>query len=249
MGRLAEKFSWLPFKVLISVVSCAVLTSQESHRAESHRPDAAFLVSKLYRPGANIKFYDSTAKLTCKYFAFDEKQNLGISMIRRSEDSNPRRFKLRARALYFKDERYAEGFQDMPVELIKKGQGTRQLKRIPEQEPIERPAESIPGIGESYWMEYTMRVACDVCQKKEDPAKPLQDLERAYLDGMMSAEEFEKQKQIAIKDFWVSLVSDGSVKRSIQTKSINLQVAIHNYVHFFLSTLIGYAGDEQPSIH
>jgi hypothetical protein len=36
------------------------------------------------------------------------------------------------------------------------------------------------------------------CQKKEDPAKPLQDLERAYLDGMMSAEEFEKQKQIAI---------------------------------------------------
>ena len=112
----------------------------------------------------------------------------------------------------------------MPVELIKKSKGTRQIKRTPEQPPIERPSETSSGIGESYWMEYTMRVACDVCEKKEDPAKPLQDLERAYLDGLMSAEDFEKKKQLAMKDFWVSLVSDGSVKRSIKTKSINLQV-------------------------
>ena len=70
-----------------------------------------------------------------------------------------------------------------------------------------------------------MRVACDVCEKKEDPAKPLQDLERQYLDGSLSAEEFEKKKQYAIKDFWTSLVSDGSIKRSIKTKKINLQVS------------------------
>ena len=202
---------------------CMVLTSQETHMS------AAFVNSHIVRtPVRNARIANSASQFLVKSSTVGENcfrhPKPSLLMIHRNGDSNPRLKKLRARALYFKDERSSEIFLDMPVEL-KKTRGTRQISRSPEPQSPEQRSEYPSITGESYWMEYTMRVACDVCEKKEDPAKPLQDLERQYLDGSLSAEEFEKKKQYAIKDFWTSLVSDGSIKRSIKTKKINLQVS------------------------
>ncbi len=151
-------------------------------------------------------------------------------MIRRKDgEPNFHLRKLRARGLFFKDARTSEAFQDMPVELIKSKPQVqfryRTTKTFDRQPSADRLVESpTGGSGESYWMEYTMRVSCDVCEKKEDPAKPLQDIERAFLDGAITADEFDDQKKLALKNFWASLVSESSNKRSIKTKAVNLQV-------------------------
>jgi hypothetical protein len=203
---------------------CLVLASLETQPAQ-----VAFIRSSLCNArNSQLNSYFCSSEVRGAHTGPPTRPSMAI--IRRKDgESNSRFRKLRARGLNFKDARTSEAFQDMPVELIKSRPQVqfryRTTKTFERQPSPETPAEfPSGGIGESYWMEYTMRVSCDVCEKKEDPAKPLEDLERAYLDGAITAAEFEEKKQLALKNFWASLVSEGSIKRSIKTKSVNLQV-------------------------
>lgn len=80
-------------------------------------------------------------------------------------------------------------------------------------------------MGESFWMDYVMRVTTDQAEKaQETPTKALESLESKWKEGLISEEKYADEKKELMRRFWASLVEDTATQRSFKQQDITVQV-------------------------
>eukprot|EP00287_Rhodomonas_sp_CCMP768_P005793 CAMPEP_0196737110 /NCGR_PEP_ID=MMETSP1091-20130531/14941_1 /TAXON_ID=302021 /ORGANISM="Rhodomonas sp., Strain CCMP768" /LENGTH=473 /DNA_ID=CAMNT_0042080915 /DNA_START=240 /DNA_END=1657 /DNA_ORIENTATION=- len=80
-------------------------------------------------------------------------------------------------------------------------------------------------LGESFWMDYVMRVTADQPgEKQETPTKALEAVEAQYQEGAISEERYAARKRELMAAFWASLVEDDTIARRFKQQDISVQV-------------------------